>query len=118
MIGGGRDGPGIGYFVIVMLLDMVFGLFASMIAMAFSRHREFRADAGGVELVDDAEAVEHVNAAGCLVDPAGARRGPAADSRGHSPFSGAGGGDILLFQPPENADVIHHQAAFLFVALF
>jgi heat shock protein HtpX len=49
-IGGGRDGPGIGYFVIVMVLDLVFGLFASMIAMAFSRHREFRADAGGAEL--------------------------------------------------------------------
>jgi heat shock protein HtpX len=50
MIGGGRDGPGIGYFMIVLVLDMVFGLFASMIAMAFSRHREFRADAGGAEL--------------------------------------------------------------------
>jgi heat shock protein HtpX len=50
MIGGSRDGPGIGYFVIVMVLDLVFGLFASMIAMAFSRHREFRADAGGAEL--------------------------------------------------------------------
>jgi len=50
MIGGGRDGPGIGYFVIVMVLDVVFGLFASMIAMWFSRHREFRADAGGAQL--------------------------------------------------------------------
>jgi heat shock protein HtpX len=50
MIGGGRDGPGIGYFLIVMVLDVVFGLFASMIAMWFSRHREFRADAGGAEL--------------------------------------------------------------------
>ena len=49
-IGGSRDGPGIGYFLIVMVLDLVFGLFASMIAMAFSRHREFRADAGGAEL--------------------------------------------------------------------
>ena len=29
---------------------MVFGLFASMIAMWFSRHREFRADAGGATL--------------------------------------------------------------------
>lgn len=29
---------------------MVFGLFASMIAMWFSRHREFRADAGGAAL--------------------------------------------------------------------
>src|SRR5690606_18765540 len=49
-LSGGRDGPGIGYFVIVFVLDMVFGLFASMIAMWFSRRREFRADVGGATL--------------------------------------------------------------------
>ena len=49
-LSGGRDGPGIGYFVIVFVLDMVFGLFASMLAMWFSRHREFRADIGGATL--------------------------------------------------------------------
>ena len=51
-LSGGRDngGGGIGYFVSVFVLDMVFGLFASMIAMWFSRHREFRADAGGAAL--------------------------------------------------------------------
>lgn len=42
-----RDGGGIGYFVVVMVLQMVFGLFASMIVAAFSRWREFRADAAG-----------------------------------------------------------------------
>ena len=45
-LNGGRDGPGFGYYIIVFVLDMIFGLFASMIAMWFSRHREFRADAG------------------------------------------------------------------------
>ena len=50
-LSGNREGgTGIGYFVIVFVLDMVFGLFASMIAMWFSRHREFRADAGGARL--------------------------------------------------------------------
>lgn len=49
-ISGGREGPGLGYFAIVFVLDMIFGLFASMIAMWFSRHREFRADAGGATL--------------------------------------------------------------------
>ncbi|HEY9399928.1 MAG TPA: protease HtpX [Luteimonas sp.] len=44
------SGGGIGYYAIVFVLDMVFGLFASMIAMWFSRHREFRADAGGASL--------------------------------------------------------------------
>ena len=43
-------GVGFGYCIIVFVLDMVFGLFASMIAMWFSRHREFRADAGGATL--------------------------------------------------------------------
>ncbi len=51
-LGGGRDdrGGGIGYFVVVIVLEIVFGLFASMIVMAFSRHREFRADAAGARL--------------------------------------------------------------------
>lgn len=46
---GGQRG-GIGYFVTVMVAQLVLGLFASMIVMWFSRHREFRADAGGAEL--------------------------------------------------------------------
>lgn len=50
-LNGGRDGaPGLGYYAIVFVLDMIFGLFASMIAMWFSRHREFRADAGAARL--------------------------------------------------------------------
>jgi len=48
--GGRNHGGGIGYFISVMVLDMIFGLFASMIAMWFSRYREFRADAGGARL--------------------------------------------------------------------
>ena len=51
-ISGNRDSGsvGFGYYIIVFVLEMVFGLFASMIAMWFSRHREFRADAGGAAL--------------------------------------------------------------------
>jgi heat shock protein HtpX len=45
-----EDGPGIGYFVTVMVLEIVFGILASTIVMAFSRWREFRADAGGADL--------------------------------------------------------------------
>ena len=51
---GNRDGEsrggGIGYFVIVMLLQFVFGIAATVIVMWFSRWREFRADAGGARL--------------------------------------------------------------------
>lgn len=52
MMSGNREGGGRGlfYFVTVFVLDIVFGLLASMIAMAFSRYREFRADAGGARL--------------------------------------------------------------------
>ena len=51
-LSGNRDrrGPGIGYFLIVMVLELVLGLFATMIAMWFARRREFRADAGGAAL--------------------------------------------------------------------
>jgi len=45
-----RGGVGIGYFVTVMVAQMVLGLFASMIVAAYSRRREFRADAGGADL--------------------------------------------------------------------
>jgi heat shock protein HtpX len=45
--GGNNRGGGLGYFVVVMVLQVVFGLFASMIVAAFSRWREFRADAAG-----------------------------------------------------------------------
>ncbi|PPU41054.1 protease HtpX [Xanthomonas arboricola] len=48
---GNRDGGrGVAYYIIVFVLEMVFGLFATMIAMWFSRRREFRADAGGAQL--------------------------------------------------------------------
>ena len=47
---GNRDGHGLGYFAVVFVLEIVFGLFASIIVMRFSRWREFRADAGGASL--------------------------------------------------------------------
>ncbi len=40
-------GGGLGYFVVVTILQVLFGFLASLIVMAFSRWREFRADAGG-----------------------------------------------------------------------
>lgn len=50
-VSGNRDsGRGFAYYIIVFVLEMVFGMFATMIAMWFSRRREFRADAGGAQL--------------------------------------------------------------------
>jgi len=43
-------GYGPGYFISVMVLQLLLGVLASIIVMAFSRWREFRADAGGARL--------------------------------------------------------------------
>lgn len=43
-------GPGIGYYITSMVLELVFGFLASLIVMWFSRYREFHADAGGARL--------------------------------------------------------------------
>jgi len=46
-----RDMSQMAYFVIVMVFEFVFGILASIIAMWFSRYREFHADAGAAKLV-------------------------------------------------------------------
>ncbi len=51
-------GTGAGYFITVMVLQIVFGILASMIAAWFSRRREFRADAGGAHLAGRRKMVE------------------------------------------------------------
>lgn len=48
-------GHGPGYFITVVVAQMVLGILASMIVMWFSRHREFRADAGGARLSSPAQ---------------------------------------------------------------
>lgn len=51
---GSSSGQGlgfIGYFATVLVMEMVFGIIANIIAMWFSRQREFRADAGSARLV-------------------------------------------------------------------
>jgi heat shock protein HtpX len=44
-------GTGPGYFITVMVSQIVFGILASIIVMWFSRRREFRADAGSAQLL-------------------------------------------------------------------
>ena len=43
--------PSIVYFLASIILDIIFGLLAQIILMAFSRHREYRADAGSAKYV-------------------------------------------------------------------
>lgn len=45
------SGPGIGYMVTTIVLDILFGVLAGLIVAWFSRQREFRADAGAAQLM-------------------------------------------------------------------
>jgi heat shock protein HtpX len=45
------SGPGIGYMVTTIVLDIVLGFLAAIIVAWFSRQREFRADAGAAQLM-------------------------------------------------------------------
>ncbi len=46
-----RRGPGIGYMLTTIVLDVVLGFLAAIIVAWFSRQREFRADAGSAQLM-------------------------------------------------------------------
>ena len=46
-----NTGPGIGYMVTTIVLDIVLGFLAGIIVAWFSRQREFRADAGAAQLM-------------------------------------------------------------------
>lgn len=43
------DAPGAGYYITSLVLDMVLGLLGSMLVAAFSRYREYQADAGAAQ---------------------------------------------------------------------
>ncbi|EDU6183999.1 protease HtpX [Salmonella enterica subsp. houtenae serovar 44:z4,z23:-] len=49
--GEGSNGNPLIYFAVAMVLELVFGILASIITMWFSRYREFHADAGSAKLV-------------------------------------------------------------------
>ncbi len=46
-----RSGPGIGYYVTTIVLDIALGVLAAIIVAWFSRQREFRADRGSAGLM-------------------------------------------------------------------
>ncbi|HYE70039.1 MAG TPA: protease HtpX [Aquabacterium sp.] len=49
--GENRSGPGIGYWVTTIVLDILLGFVAAIIVAWFSRQREFRADRGSAQLM-------------------------------------------------------------------
>lgn len=54
-------GHGIGFYIATFVAEMVLGILASMIVMAFSRHREYRADAAGAHLADRSSMIGALN---------------------------------------------------------
>lgn len=46
-----EEGPGVGYYVTSMVLDICLGFLASMVVAAFSRYREYHADAGAADIL-------------------------------------------------------------------
>ena len=47
-----NDGPGIGYYVTTIVMDIALGFVAAIIVAWFSRQREFRADSGAAQLMN------------------------------------------------------------------
>jgi heat shock protein HtpX len=92
-----RDGPGIGYYVSTFVLDMVLGVLAAVIVAWFSRHREFRADAGAAALMGQKQPM--INA---LARLGGLTPGPLPQSVQAMGISGAPSGLMALLSshPP------------------
>jgi heat shock protein HtpX len=48
----GGGGLGFGYYIVVIVAEIIFGIAASAIVMWFSRFREYRADVAGAQLAE------------------------------------------------------------------
>jgi heat shock protein HtpX len=59
--GGNTLGGGFAYYGIVIVLEILFGILASIIVMFFSRQREYRADAGAAQLVGAPKMISALN---------------------------------------------------------
>ena len=53
------SGPGIGYYVSTIVLDILLGFVAAIIVAWFSRQREFRADAGAADMMGSSLPMQH-----------------------------------------------------------
>lgn len=63
-------GVGVGYFVTVIVTEIVFGLLATVVVMWFSRWREYRADAGSAAVVGAAPMISALERLGQATEPA------------------------------------------------
>jgi heat shock protein HtpX len=53
-----NDGPGIGYYVTTVVMDLILGVLAAIVVAWFSRQREFRADAGAAALMGESKSMQ------------------------------------------------------------
>lgn len=99
-----EDEPGIGYTISVIVLDIFFGVLATIIVAAFSRHREFRADAKATALMGNRQPM--ISALQTLALMQG--DGHSALPKNMQAFGIAGGGGLMaLFatHPPLEARI-------------
>ncbi|MFP2769935.1 protease HtpX [Oceanisphaera sp. KMM 10153] len=90
--GGGMGG--LAYFAIVMVLELVFGILASIIVMWFSRQREYRADEGGARLAGKEKMIAALERL---------RRGPEVELEGSLAAFGINGkrhSELFMSHPP------------------
>ncbi len=92
-----NDGPGIGYYVSTVILDLILGALAAIIVAWFSRQREYRADAGAAELMGRRQPM--IDA---LARLGGVQAGELPRTVEAMGISGKGGGMMALFatHPP------------------
>lgn len=86
------------YFLISMVLELLFGFLASLIAMWFSRHREFRADAGSAKLVGNQKMIAALQRLQSIHEPQDMQANLAAfaiNGRHGTPLSA-----LLMSHPP------------------
>ncbi|MCP9757893.1 protease HtpX [Aquitalea sp. S1-19] len=86
------SGTGIGYFVTVIVCEIVFGILASVIVAWFSRQREFRADAGAARLMGSPAPM-----AAALRRLGGVEAGALPQNMAASGIAGGGGGLMAMF---------------------
>jgi len=103
------DAPGIAYFVVDIVMNILFGVLASLIVAWFSRHREFRADAGSARILGTPRPmVSALKRLGGVEDGGGLPKEVSAMG-----ITGTGGGMLSLFasHPPIPARIAALQAA-------
>ena len=96
-----NEGPGIGYYVSTIVLDIVLGVLAAVIVAWFSRQREYRADAGAAALMGRKQPM--INA---LARLGGLQPGELPQTVQNMGISGKGGVMALLSSHPPIEDRI------------